>query len=148
MRRQASNWWQAIIWTNDGLDLWHIYVSPSLSDSSWGGWGCGVPCGGHHQQRGKTTMGSALDGAVLDFTQILAYLVHNMNRSQLYLGFGHFRWLPFFSVSNILAGLWLNCISSVEIIHLFLFLIPFFFKLIVACRLCVIYVREDNDSDA
>ena len=25
-------------------------------------------------------------------------------------------------------------------------LIPFFLKLIVACRLCVIYVREDNDS--
>ena len=27
------------------------------------------------------------------------------------------------------------------------FLIPFFLKLIVACRLCVIYVREDNDSN-
>ena len=26
-----------------------------------------------------------------------------------------------------------------------LFLIPFFLKLIVACRLCVIYVREDNE---
>ena len=24
------------------------------------------------------------------FTQILAYLIHNMSRSQLYLGFGHF----------------------------------------------------------
>ena len=23
----------------------------------------------------------------------------------------------------------------------------FFFKLIVACRLCVIYVKEDNDSN-
>ena len=30
------------------------------------------------------------------FTQILAYLVHNMSRSQLYLGFGHFGWLPSF----------------------------------------------------
>ena len=29
----------------------------------------------------------------------------------------------------------------------FFFLIPFFSKLIVACRLCVIYVREDNDSN-
>ena len=29
-----------------------------------------------------------------------------------------------------------------------LFLIPFFLKLIVACRLCVIYVKEDNDSNA
>ena len=29
----------------------------------------------------------------------------------------------------------------------FSFLIPFFLTLIVACRLCVIYVREDNDSD-
>ena len=27
------------------------------------------------------------------------------------------------------------------------FLISFFLKLIVACRLCVIYVREDNDSN-
>ena len=43
-----------------------------------------------HQQRGKTTTGSALDGAVLDFTQILAYLVHNMSRFQLYFGFCHF----------------------------------------------------------
>ena len=30
---------------------------------------------------------------------------------------------------------------------LFFFLIPYFFKLIVACRLYVIYVREDNDSN-
>ena len=52
--------------------------------------------GGHHWQRGKTTAGSALDGAVLDLTQILAYLVCNMSRSQLYLGFGHFGWLPSF----------------------------------------------------
>ena len=55
-----------------------------------GGWGCEVSCGGHHRQRGKTTTGSALDGAVFDIAQILAYLVHNMSRSQLYLGFGHF----------------------------------------------------------
>ena len=27
------------------------------------------------------------------------------------------------------------------------FLNSFFFKLIVACRLCVIYVGEDNDSN-
>ena len=60
------------------------------------GWGCEVSCGGHHRQRGKTTIGSALGGAVLDFTQILAYLVHNVSRSQLYLGFGHFGWLPSF----------------------------------------------------
>ena len=46
--------------------------------------------------RGTTTTGSALDGAILNFTQILAYLVHNMSRSQLYLGFGHFGWLPSF----------------------------------------------------
>ena len=29
-----------------------------------GGWGCEVSCGGHHGPRGKTTTGSALDGAV------------------------------------------------------------------------------------
>ena len=63
---------------------------------SGGGWGCEVSCGGHHRPRGKTTKGSALDGAVFDITQILAYLVHNMSRSQLYLGFGHFGWLPSF----------------------------------------------------
>ena len=40
--------------------------------------------------------GTALDGAVFDIAQILAYLVHNMSRSQLYLGFGHFGWLPSF----------------------------------------------------
>ena len=50
----------------------------------------------HHRPRGKTTTGSALDGAVFDIAQILAYLVHNMSRSQLYLGFGHFGWLPSF----------------------------------------------------
>ena len=38
----------------------------------------------------------ALDGAVFDIAQILAYLVHNMSRFQLYLGFGHFGWLPSF----------------------------------------------------
>ena len=27
------------------------------------------------------------------------------------------------------------------------FLTPLFLKLIVACSLCVIYVREDNDSN-
>ena len=62
----------------------------------WGGWGCEVSCGGHHQLRGKTTTGSAPDGAVFGITQILAYLVHNMSRSQLYLGFRHFGWLPSF----------------------------------------------------
>ena len=61
-----------------------------------GGWGCEVSCGGHHRPRGKTTAGSALDGAVFDIAQMLAYLVHNMSRSQLYLGFGHFGWLPSF----------------------------------------------------
>ena len=125
-----------------------------------GGWGCEVSCGGHHRPRGKTTTGSALDGAVFDIAQIrasenifrlqckcgsskwasphhkqfatflrnfyifkqlsgnfkiwasvrrtrrtlfsdalaqiLAYLVHNMSKSQLYLGFGHFGWLPSF----------------------------------------------------
>ena len=29
----------------------------------------------------------------------------------------------------------------------FLFLISYFLKLIVACSLCVIYVKEDNDSN-
>ena len=66
-----------------------------------GGWGCEVSCGGHHGPKGKTTTGSALEGAVFDIAQILAHLVHNMSRSQLYLGFGHFGWLPFFSVNNI-----------------------------------------------
>ena len=62
----------------------------------WGGWGCEVSWGVHQRLRGKTTTGLALDGAVFDIAQILAYLVHNMSRSQLYLGFGHFVWLPSF----------------------------------------------------
>ena len=70
--------------------MWKIYV---FAQWRWGG---SVSCGGHHRLRGKTTTGSALDGAVFDIAQILAYLVHNMSRSQLYLGFGHFGWLPFF----------------------------------------------------
>ena len=89
---------------------------PVSPDNIWGGWGCEVSCGGHHRPRGKTTTGSALDGAVFDIAQILAYLVHNMSRSQSYLGFGHFGWLlSFFLVNKISTGLWLNCISSVEI---------------------------------
>ena len=68
----------------------------ALHSHSGGGWGCEVSCGGHHRPRGKNTTGSALDGAVFDIAQILAYLIHNMSRSQLYLGFGHFGWLPFF----------------------------------------------------
>ena len=67
----------------------------------WGGWGCEVSCGGHHRPRGKTTTGSALDGAVFDIAQILAYLVHNILSDSL-----------LFTVDNIL---WLNYISSVEI---------------------------------
>ena len=42
-----------------------------------------------------------LDGAVFDIAQILAYLVHNMSRSQVYLGFGHFGWLACFFWSII-----------------------------------------------
>ena len=77
-----------------------------------GGWGCEISCGGHHRLRGKTT----LDGAVFDIAQILAYLVHNMSRSQLYLGLAILAdSLLFFSANSILVGLWLNCISSVEI---------------------------------
>ena len=67
-----------------------IYFFCVLVDRTGGGWGCEVSCGGHHRLRGKTTTGSAQDGAVFDIAQILAYLVHNMSRSQLYLGFSFF----------------------------------------------------------
>ena len=67
-----------------------IGLSSPFPPPSGGGWGCEVSCGGHHRPKGKTTTGLALDGAVFDIAQILAYLVHNMSRSQLYLGFGHF----------------------------------------------------------
>ena len=87
---------------------------PWLAQQSWGGWDCEVSCGGHHRLRGKTTAGSALDEAVFDIAQILAYLVHDMNRSQL-LGVWPFWPTPFFFLSIILVGLWLNSISSVEI---------------------------------
>ena len=76
----------------------NVCIKISLGSHGWigGGWGCEVSCGGHHRPRGKTTTGSALDGAVFDIAQILAYPIHNMSRSQLYLGFGHFGWLPSF----------------------------------------------------
>ena len=74
----------------------YIYPRQQAPVNCWGGWGCEVSCGGHHRPKGKTTTGSAMDGAVFDIAQILAYLVHNMSRSQLYLGFGHFGWLPSF----------------------------------------------------
>ena len=77
-----------------------------------GGWGCEVSCGGHHRPRGKTTTGSALDGAVFDIAQILAYLVHDMSRSQLYLGFGHFGWLPSFFRSITFWRAWNYSLSS------------------------------------
>ena len=120
----------------------NAYIS-FLCINKWGGRGCKVSCGGHHRLRGKTTTGSALDWVLFDMGQILAYLVHNMIRSQidestarrhlkspqslsgrslhltsvtiilLFLPFGLtpslFRSIAF------LAGLWLNCISSVEI---------------------------------
>ena len=89
-----------------------IYILPW---QCWGGWGCEVSCGGHHRLRGKTTTGSALDGAVFDIAQILACLVHNMSRSQLYLGLAILADSLLFAVNNILTGLWLNCITSVEI---------------------------------
>ena len=76
--------------TDDESTLGQVMGRYRQTTSNYGGRGCEVSCGGHHQQRGKTTTGSALDGAVFDFTQILAYLVHNMSRCQLYLGFGHF----------------------------------------------------------
>ena len=40
--------------------------------------------------KGKVTTGSALNGTVNSLVQILAYLVHSMTISQLYLGVGHF----------------------------------------------------------
>ena len=82
------------ILTKDPRD-WRLqkYIVWRVCRLIWGGWGCEVSCVGHHRPRGKTTTGSALNGAVFDITQILAYLVHNMSRSQLYLGFGHFGWL-------------------------------------------------------
>ena len=42
---------------------------------------------------------------------------------------------------------WFVNLLGVLTFFLFFFLIPFSLKLIVVCRLCVIYVREDNDSN-
>ena len=114
MHLHRIKWWATEAWCQE-VGFWsnQITVTPTIPHqvaqwaspaifqtyshwATWGGWGCGVSRGGHHRRRGKNTMGSALDGAVLDFTQILAYLVHNISRSQLYLGYGHFGWFPSF----------------------------------------------------
>ena len=87
---------QVMAWCRQATSHYLSQCWPRSLSPYWGGWGCEVSCGGHHRPRGKTTTGSALDGAVFDIAQILAYLVHNMSRSQLYLGFGHFGWLPSF----------------------------------------------------
>ena len=72
----------------------------------WGGrWGCEVSCGGHQRQSGKTTTGWALDGAVFDFTEILAYL------AVCKIGWNH-RWsngppmMALWVVQSILGGPW------------------------------------------
>ena len=80
-----------------------------------GGWGCEVSCGGHHRRRGKTTTGSALDGAVFDIAQILAYKYTIWADPNYTWGLAILANSLLFSVNNILAGLWLNCISSFEI---------------------------------
>ena len=68
----------------------------------------------------KTTTGSALDGAVFDIAQILAYLVHNMSRSQLYIMYHD--WFPETSSA-------------------------WFFKSFPEIKIIFIYVREDNYSN-
>ena len=87
------NWGEYREWSSPIIRVFLLHISQNLS-WWWGGWGCEVSCIGHHRLKGKTTMVSALDGAVFDIAQILAYLVHNRSRSQLYLGFGHFGWIP------------------------------------------------------
>ena len=79
---------ESVTLNEDTTDVLNWYLPVHV-----GWWGCEVSCGGHHRPRGKTTTGSAQGGAVFDIAQILAYLVHTMSRSQLYLGFGHFGWL-------------------------------------------------------
>ena len=77
----------------ENVSIWWRHHA-TLQVPIWDGWGCEVSCGGHQRQRGKTTIGSALDGAVLNFTQILAYLVLTQYEQILvYLGFAHFGWL-------------------------------------------------------
>ena len=52
------------------------------------------------------------------------------------------------SLCKLVQNLFLQIICQLnECLHFFvvLLLIPVFLKLIVACRLCVIYVKEDND---
>ena len=44
----------------------YIILKPPPPPGVMGWWGCEVSCGGHHWLRGKTTTGSALDGAVFD----------------------------------------------------------------------------------
>ena len=50
-------------------------------------------------------------------------------------------------VQSLFHQCFVNLMGALSIL-LFFFLIPFLLKLSVACRLCVIYVREDYDSNA
>ena len=93
-------------------------------DMSWGGWSCEVSCGGHHRQRGKTTTAKRKDHHGVSFGWSSIWFHSNTGLSgtqyeQIPVVFGVWSFwltLSFFNVNNSLAGLWLNCISSVEII--------------------------------
>ena len=60
------------------------------------GWGCEVSCGGHHRPRGKTTTGSALDGAVFDIAQNTGLSSTQYEQIPIILGVWPFWLTPFF----------------------------------------------------
>ena len=90
-------WWMPQKLTNEKLGLWgFLWWAPSA--------------------KRKDHLWSALDGAVLGFTQIMAYLVHNMSRSQLYFDFGwlfFFRSVTFWQVYSWHI-FWLTCYCSID----------------------------------
>ena len=107
------------LWNSHDPDLWHIFGSTNFTNGflahklkscqkkkkycevllleAGRGRGHEISRGRHYQHRRNTTTRlSALDRAVFDLPQILARLVHNMSRWQLYLGFGQLSWLVSF----------------------------------------------------
>ena len=60
-----NQWWpKSLMYIHDICVIRPQWVNHTFLFSCWGGWGCEVSCGGYHQLRGKTTMGSALDGVL------------------------------------------------------------------------------------
>ena len=124
---------QAIIWTNDGMFHWHIYSSLGLNELTkwpifsntlrgwnywfiWGWVGLWGFLWWAPSAKGKDHHGVSSGWSRVWHRSNTGLSSTQYEQIPIILGVWPFWLTPFFfSVNNILASLWLNCISSVEI---------------------------------